>query len=125
IIAAAVAERVQPANRGQGIGAGTAIFRRHGKSLDAERSAFFPRVPGELFIQIALNHAIIEFLLGEADYFISKGALFLTPSEVQERLSPLIPNGLFRSCRRGLLTSARLPARQLDAGRHSDNGGVV
>ena len=51
--------------------------------MNAKLSAFFPAVPGEFFVAIALDQVVGEFLFGKANYFVAELLLFFAPREIQ------------------------------------------
>src|SRR5438477_290382 len=93
VVTAAIAQRFEGTNSGEGIGLAAPEFGGNGKALDAELGAFLPEVPGEFFVQVTFNDVVVQFFFGKTDDFLTKLTLFLTPCKVQERslsIGPLI-----------------------------------
>jgi hypothetical protein len=88
VVSASIAERFERADGRQRVGPAAAVFGRDGQALNAEVRAFLPKLFGKSLIVVARDDVVLQFFLGEPQYFFTKRRLLFTPCKVQGLSSP-------------------------------------
>jgi len=83
VVARAVAQGFQRADYRQAVRIAAAVFGRNRQALNAQVRSFLPGFPGKFRVAVALDQAVVQFLLRETDYFAPKSCLLITPGKFQ------------------------------------------